>query len=104
MNVTPASPTFLDSGVTRSTTYYYRVRSESKSGYSSWSSTYTVKTAAFDTPATPTGLKVSYTAVAGPRELVTLSWTNAAAYTSVAVQRATNVAFTTGLRRSPSFR
>ena len=95
MNVTPASPTFLDSGVTRSTTYFYRLRSESKSGYSSWSSTYTVKTAAFDTPATPTGLKASYTVARG-QGTVTLSWTNAAAYTSVAVQRATNVAFTTG--------
>jgi FtsP/CotA-like multicopper oxidase with cupredoxin domain len=80
--------TYTDSTVTANARYYYRVQAKNQGGTSAWSNVATVITVA-----APTGLTPSVIT----RNGVTLTWVNSATGTGVAIQRATNAAFTTGL-------
>jgi mono/diheme cytochrome c family protein len=87
---------YSDTGLTASTTYYYRVLATNAAGDSSPSNSVSVTTAppAITRPAAPTGL--SGTAASGTQ--INLTWIdNSNNETGFKVQRAVNSSFTTGL-------
>ena len=88
--------TYADTAVALNTTYYYRISASNVLGTSTPSAAVTAVVPAL--PTTPTGLAQGTitTTYSGPA--VALTWVNGAVpQTSVVVQRASNVGFTTGL-------
>ncbi|MBI5383638.1 MAG: fibronectin type III domain-containing protein [Verrucomicrobia bacterium] len=85
--------TYANTGLSASTTYYYRVRASNSAGNSAYSATASATTAAILTPpAAPSGL----TATAASSSQINLAWTdNANNETGFAIERSTdNVTFT----------
>ena len=90
LNGLPPQTTYTDASVTPSSRYYYRVQASNPGGNSAWSNVVTVITVL-----PPSGLTGTATTRFG-RSTVTLTWTNntTTGVTGVAIQRATNAAFT----------
>jgi hypothetical protein len=90
---TPPPNAYADTTATPSSRYYYRAQSFNTWGTSAWSNVVTVITVV-----PPSGL-TGTAARAGFFDSVTLTWTNntTTGTTGVAIQHATNAAFTTGL-------
>jgi hypothetical protein len=93
INGLPPAPNYTDTAALSGSRYYYRVMASSAGGNSAWSNVVTVITVL--PPSGLTGTAV----IAGRRDNVTLTWTNntTTGTTGVAIQRATNAAFTTGV-------
>jgi hypothetical protein len=82
---------YADTGLTSSTTYYYRVQATSPSGNSSYSNTANATTQAAAGPTAPTSLS----ATAQSSSTIALSWQdNATNETGYVVERSTSASFT----------
>jgi predicted CXXCH cytochrome family protein len=93
-NVGPNITTYSNTGLTASTTYYYRVLATNNVGDSAASNSASATTQAPTAPAAPSGL----TATAASSNQINLTWTdNSNNETGFKVQRATNSGFTAGL-------
>ena len=88
---------YIDSTVTKGSTYYYRVRAENVPGYSPWSGSVSITVPAI--PATPTNVKAVASGIGfGPRSInVTWAESAASAVTGFTINWALNAAFTTGV-------
>jgi hypothetical protein len=89
-----SATSYSDTAVTKDTTYFYRVRSESVNGFSDWSSAQSVK-AVSTPPAVPTNFRTTTVIQVS----AILAWSQSATPTTqtFTIQRATNLGFTTGV-------